>query len=156
MTYYIYALVDPEGSQTGYIGLSIVPEKRFWRHISEAAYYGILPEERRPSDKNRWPIGLLLSGIAPLMMELDILPEGTSQVDALRIENEWIVRWRALGWELVNRQPAKEPVRLTPEERHAILVRCAANARAAADNKRALGFAVNPWEDPDRSQLAHT
>jgi hypothetical protein len=109
----IYALADPETLDVRYIGQTTSPGRRRWLHRSAS--------NNRNPDRGvcRWISGLLSGGLAPVMMELEIVANGDDG------ETRWIAEYQSRGAKLLNMNSGGQ----TMEQ-------CRRSARAITKGKR--------------------
>ena len=101
MTTYIYALVDPETDETGYMGQSVNPGGRNLQHAKTAeAYFLYGPQYKRInySCVGAWIASLWTLGRNPQMVILDECNDRVSGA----VEADWIKKLAAEGQPLTN------------------------------------------------------
>lgn len=84
----IYGLTDPRNGQTRYIGKTVSPKSRMYRHLLA----------RGTSDCARWVRSLQAAGLQPGMVVLEVVEE-CNWADRERF---WIAYFRQLGIQLTN------------------------------------------------------
>lgn len=109
--YFVYELVDPRNSVTGYVGITNNPNKRYLEHIDERAGRG---------RKYGWISSLQEEGIQPKMKILEIVDD---LEQARRQERYWIQRYLAEGIPLVNTRLIDPTVPTVREEKRIFKMR---------------------------------
>lgn len=106
---YIYALCEPETEMVRYVGKSINPKKRWYKHIKDA-------RDGIPTHKANWIRSLINRGVEPLLKILQI-----SDIDHWsEDEKKWIAEYRVRGLDLTNATDGGEDGQLTLEIRQQI------------------------------------
>lgn len=91
MTVYIYGLWDPRDGRLRYIGKTVNPRARFYRHLVDY-------DRGKITHCSTWVKGILQSGNKPMMEILEEVTPETWQ----EIERDWIAQARTYGLDLVN------------------------------------------------------
>ena len=101
MTTYIYALVDPETDETGYVGKSVNPDGRNLQHAKNAEAYSLFGPKStsvKYGCVGAWIASLWALGRNPRMVILDECDDRYSIV----VEKRWIEKLVAEGQPLTN------------------------------------------------------
>lgn len=90
MSFYIYALVDPDTNQIRYIGMSLDPRRRLRQHMRET---------KKNAGKNIWIDGLKARRRTPYLLILETV---AIEADPFERERWWIGFGHYSGWPLTN------------------------------------------------------
>lgn len=87
---HIYGLIDPRNNQIAYVGRAEDAHIRWEQHITD----------RTDLPKATWIRGLLASGVAPIVVILETVPD---EQDWDNSERWWIAQGIRMGWPLLNK-----------------------------------------------------